>query len=106
MRWQIRSPAMPREPHDNSRRQRPAFGAAHPLEIQLAELVRAAVPSMQRVRFVNSGTEATMSAIRLARAYTRRSLIVKFDGHYHGHADTTYDASDSRVRSAPFNDGD
>jgi glutamate-1-semialdehyde 2,1-aminomutase len=83
-----------------------AFGAPSPLEIRLAELVCAAVPSMQRVRFVNSGTEATMSAVRLARAYTGRSLIVKFDGHYHGHADTTYDATDGRIVSIPFNDND
>src|SRR5205814_121913 len=81
-----------------------AFGAPSPLEIELADLVRAAVPSVQRIRFVNSGTEATMTAVRLARTYTRRLLIVKFDGHYHGHADTTYDATDRRVLSVPFND--
>jgi len=65
-----------------------SFGAPTDLEIQLAEMVVAAVPSMQRVRFVNSGTEATMSAIRLARGATGRDLIVKFEGCYHGHADT------------------
>lgn len=63
------------------------FGASTPAEADLAELVLSAFPSMQKVRFVNSGTEATMSAIRLARAYTRRKYIVKFEGCYHGHAD-------------------
>ncbi|MBW2612660.1 MAG: glutamate-1-semialdehyde 2,1-aminomutase [Deltaproteobacteria bacterium] len=65
-----------------------SFGAPTDLEIELAEMVIAAVPSIDTVRFVNSGTEATMSAIRLARGVTGRDLIVKFDGCYHGHADT------------------
>jgi len=65
-----------------------SFGAPTDLEIELAEMVIAAVPSIDTVRFVNSGTEATMSAIRLARGVTNRDLIVKFDGCYHGHADT------------------
>ena len=65
-----------------------SYGAPSPLEIELAELVTDAVPSMDKVRFVNSGTEATMSAIRLARASTGRSKVVKFDGCYHGHADS------------------
>lgn len=65
-----------------------SFGAPTDLEIELAEMVIAAVPSIDTVRFVNSGTEATMSAIRLARGVTSRDLIVKFDGCYHGHADT------------------
>jgi glutamate-1-semialdehyde 2,1-aminomutase len=65
-----------------------SFGAPTDLEIELAELVVEAVASIEMVRFVNSGTEATMSAIRLARGVTRRDLIVKFDGCYHGHADT------------------
>ncbi|MCG6911426.1 MAG: glutamate-1-semialdehyde 2,1-aminomutase [Deltaproteobacteria bacterium] len=65
-----------------------SFGAPTDLEIELAEMVIAAVPSIDTVRFVNSGTEATMSAIRLARGITGRDLIVKFDGCYHGHADT------------------
>ncbi len=65
-----------------------SFGAPTDLEIELAEMVIAAVPSIDMVRFVNSGTEATMSAIRLARGVTGRDLIVKFDGCYHGHADT------------------
>jgi glutamate-1-semialdehyde 2,1-aminomutase len=64
-----------------------SFGASTPLEADLAELVLAAFPNMQKVRFVSSGTEATMSAIRLARAYTKRKYIVKFEGCYHGHAD-------------------
>jgi len=64
-----------------------SFGASTPAEADLAELVISAFPHMQKVRFVNSGTEATMSAIRLARAYTKRKYIVKFEGCYHGHAD-------------------
>jgi glutamate-1-semialdehyde 2,1-aminomutase len=65
-----------------------SFGAPTDLEINLAEMVIDAVPSMEMVRMVNSGTEATMSAIRLARGFTGRDTIVKFDGCYHGHADT------------------
>jgi glutamate-1-semialdehyde 2,1-aminomutase len=64
-----------------------SFGASTPAEADLAELVISAFPHMQKVRFVSSGTEATMTAIRLARAYTRRKYIVKFEGCYHGHAD-------------------
>ena len=64
-----------------------AYGATSELEIELARLIHEAVPSVQLLRFVNSGTEATMSALRLARAYTGRSKIVKFEGGYHGHAD-------------------
>jgi glutamate-1-semialdehyde 2,1-aminomutase len=64
-----------------------SFGASTPSEADLAELVLGALPNMQKVRFVSSGTEATMSAIRLARAYTKRKYIVKFEGCYHGHAD-------------------
>jgi glutamate-1-semialdehyde 2,1-aminomutase len=64
-----------------------SFGASTPAEADLAELVISAFPHMQKVRFVSSGTEATMSAIRLARAYTKRKYIVKFEGCYHGHAD-------------------
>src|SRR5215471_6387007 len=65
-----------------------SFGASTPAEADLAELVLSAFPRMQKVRFVSSGTEATMSAIRLARAYTKRKFIVKFEGCYHGHADS------------------
>jgi glutamate-1-semialdehyde 2,1-aminomutase len=64
-----------------------SFGASTPAEADLAELVISAFPHMQKVRFVSSGTEATMSAIRLARAFTKRKFIVKFEGCYHGHAD-------------------
>jgi glutamate-1-semialdehyde 2,1-aminomutase len=65
-----------------------SYGAPTEAETLLAELIIEAVPSMEMVRMVNSGTEATMSAIRLARGYTGRNLIIKFDGCYHGHADT------------------
>jgi glutamate-1-semialdehyde 2,1-aminomutase len=65
-----------------------SFGASTPAEAELAELVITAFPSVEMMRFVNSGTEATMSAIRLARAFTRRKYIVKFEGCYHGHADS------------------
>ncbi len=65
-----------------------SFGAPTPLEIDLAKMVVEAVPSVEKVRFVNSGTEATMSAIRLARGYTGKKTVVKFDGCYHGHADS------------------
>jgi len=64
-----------------------SFGASTPLEAELAEVVLSAFPRMEKVRFVSSGTEATMSAIRLARAFTKRKYIVKFEGCYHGHAD-------------------
>ena len=64
-----------------------SFGASTPSEADLAELVLSAFPHMQKIRFVSSGTEATMSAIRLARAYTKRKYIIKFEGCYHGHAD-------------------
>ena len=63
------------------------WGSTHPEEVRLAERVRALLPSMQRLRFVTSGTEAMMSAIRVARAYTQRNLILKFAGNYHGHFD-------------------
>jgi glutamate-1-semialdehyde 2,1-aminomutase len=65
-----------------------SFGACTPIEAELAEGVIAGFPSMDKVRFVSSGTEATMSAIRLARAFTRRKYLVKFEGCYHGHADS------------------
>ena len=64
-----------------------SFGAPTGFELELAKHVAAAVPSIEKIRFVNSGTEATMSAIRLARAHTDRKKIVKFDGGYHGHGD-------------------
>jgi len=64
-----------------------SFGASTPTEADLAVLVTEAFPAVEKVRFVSSGTEATMSAIRLARAYTKRKYIVKFEGCYHGHSD-------------------
>jgi glutamate-1-semialdehyde 2,1-aminomutase len=64
-----------------------SFGAPTALEVELGERVRELMPSLERVRFVSSGTEATMSAIRVARAATRREKIIKFEGCYHGHAD-------------------
>jgi len=63
------------------------YGAPCEAEVELAELVRTRMPSLERVRFVNSGTEATMAAVRVARAATQRDLILKFEGCYHGHAD-------------------
>ncbi len=65
-----------------------SFGAPTVIETQMAELIVDMMPSIESVRMVNSGTEATMSALRLARAYTKRNLIVKFEGCYHGHADS------------------
>jgi glutamate-1-semialdehyde 2,1-aminomutase len=70
-----------------SARKGTSFGASTPAEADLAEAVIQAFPSMEKVRFVSSGTEATMSAIRLARAATNRKYIVKFEGCYHGHSD-------------------
>ncbi len=64
-----------------------SYGAPSPLEVELAKCVMEFMPNIEMLRFVNSGTEATMSALRLARAYTKRDKIIKFDGCYHGHAD-------------------
>ncbi|HVD94573.1 MAG TPA: glutamate-1-semialdehyde 2,1-aminomutase [Candidatus Limnocylindria bacterium] len=64
-----------------------SFGIPNPLEVEMAELICDWMPSIEKVRMVNSGTEATMSCIRLARAFTRRDKIIKFDGCYHGHVD-------------------
>src|SRR5687768_115935 len=72
-----------------------SFGAPTEAESELAELIIAAMPSIERVRLVNSGTEATMSAIRLARGYTGRDVIVKFAGNYHGHVDSLLVAAGS-----------
>jgi glutamate-1-semialdehyde 2,1-aminomutase len=74
-----------------------SFGAPTPGEVELAELLCQAVPSLEMVRLVTSGTEACMSALRLARAATGRSLVVKFDGCYHGHADSFLVAAGSGV---------
>ncbi len=64
-----------------------SFGAPTPSEVALAEKVKEIIPSIEKIRFVSSGTEATMSAIRVARGFTKRDKIIKFDGCYHGHAD-------------------
>ena len=74
-----------------------SFGAPTELETKLARIVIDMVPSVEMIRMVNSGTEATMSAIRLARGYTGRDMIIKFDGCYHGHADTLLVAAGSGV---------
>ena len=74
-----------------------SFGAPIDLEIELAEMVIRAVPALEVIRMVNSGTEAAMSAIRLARGATGRNLVIKFDGCYHGHADTLLVAAGSGV---------
>ena len=65
-----------------------SFGIPSPLEVTMARILRQAVPSVEKVRMCNSGTEATMSAIRLARGFTQRDKIIKFEGCYHGHADS------------------
>ncbi len=64
-----------------------SFGIPNPLEVEMAELICRWVPSIEKVRMVNSGTEATMSCLRLARGFTRRDKIIKFEGCYHGHVD-------------------
>lgn len=64
-----------------------SFGTPTEIEVRVAELVRELVPSIEMIRFVNSGTEATMSAVRVARGFTKRNKIIKFEGSYHGHAD-------------------
>jgi glutamate-1-semialdehyde 2,1-aminomutase len=102
-----------------------SFGASTENEVVLAEMIAEAVPSIEKVRLVNSGTEATMSAVRLARAFTGRNKIVKFDGCYHGHVDSLLVKAGSGVAtlglpdslgvqqhdvsstiSVPFNDSD
>jgi glutamate-1-semialdehyde 2,1-aminomutase len=69
-------------------KQSPSFGASGRKEVEIAELIVAMVPSIEKVRMVNSGTEATMSAIRVARGFTGRDKFIKFEGHYHGHGDS------------------
>jgi glutamate-1-semialdehyde 2,1-aminomutase len=102
-----------------------SFGAATPVETVIAELIREAIPSIERIRMTNSGTEAVMTAIRLARGFTGRDMIVKFDGCYHGHSDSVLIKSGSGIAtlgipgspgiptelarltlSLPYNDGD
>ena len=65
-----------------------SFGVTTELELELATLIRGAIPFLEKIRFVSSGTEATMSALRLARGFTKRDLLLKFEGCYHGHADS------------------
>src|SRR5262245_2924193 len=72
----------------NAAKQGTSFGAPSPLEVELGERVRELMPSIERIRFVSSGTEAAMSVVRAARAFTRRDAIIKFEGCYHGHADS------------------
>jgi glutamate-1-semialdehyde 2,1-aminomutase len=72
-----------------------SFGIPNPLEVTMAKLIRSAAPSVEKVRLCNSGTEATMSAVRLARGFTKRDKIIKFDGCYHGHVDSLLVASGS-----------
>ncbi len=72
-----------------------SFGTPNPYEVEMAELIIKMVPSVEKVRMVNSGTEATMTAIRLARGYTKRNKIIKFAGCYHGHADSLLIAAGS-----------
>lgn len=74
-----------------------SYGAPNPYEVELAQLVTEMMPSIEMVRFVNSGTEATMSVLRLARAFTGREKIIKFNGNYHGHADYLLVAAGSGV---------
>jgi len=74
-----------------------SYGAPTELEVGLAEMIVEAVPSIEMVRMVNSGTEATMSAIRLARGFTRRNIVIKFDGCYHGHSDSCLVSAGSGV---------
>lgn len=82
-----------------------SFGAPTPQEVELAELVTDMIPSIEKVRFVNSGTEAVMSAIRLARAYTGKDKIIKFDGCYHGHSDSLLVSAGSGMASKPASAG-
>ncbi|MEN9974154.1 MAG: glutamate-semialdehyde -aminomutase, partial [Verrucomicrobiota bacterium] len=72
-----------------------SFGIPNPFEVEMARTICSWVPSVEKVRLCNSGTEATMSAIRLARGFTKRDLIVKFDGCYHGHSDSLLVAAGS-----------
>src|ERR1700722_8938670 len=78
-----------------------SFGIATPYEKELAERIQRHLPSLEKMRFVSSGTEATMSAIRLARGFTGKSIVVKFNGHYHGHNDSLLIQSGSGVSHLP-----
>src|SRR5271156_13371 len=87
-----------------------SYGMTSPLEIELAEQIARALPSIERIRFVSSGTEATMSAVRVARGFTKRDLILKFEGCYHGHSDSFLVEAGSGLAkltlNAPYNDLD
>ena len=76
------------------------YGSTHPEEIRLAERIRARRPSMERVRFTTTGSEAMMSAVRVARAFTQRDLILRFAGNYHGHFDAALFAAGASARTA------
>lgn len=76
-------------------------GGTHPEEIRLAERIAGHMPSMERLRFVSTGTEACMSAVRLARSFTRREKIVRFEGNYHGHSDEMIFSAGASSNSAP-----
>jgi glutamate-1-semialdehyde 2,1-aminomutase len=78
-----------------------SFGIATPYEKELAEIITGHIPSIEKLRFVSSGTEATMSAIRLSRGYTGKSVIVKFNGHFHGHSDSLLIQAGSGVTHLP-----
>ena len=77
------------------------FGATHPEEVRLAERVQALFPSMERLRFVSTGTEACMGALRVARAFTRRERFIRFEGCYHGHSDAMLFSAGASSLSAP-----
>ena len=79
-----------------------SFGITTELEIELAERICGAIPSMEKIRFVSSGTEATMSAARVARGFTGRDLLLKFEGCYHGHADSFLSQAGSGLRHLGF----
>jgi glutamate-1-semialdehyde 2,1-aminomutase len=78
-----------------------SFGIATPYEKELAEIIMRHLPSIEKIRFVSSGTEAAMSAVRLARGYTGKSTVVKFNGHYHGHSDSLLIEAGSGVTHLP-----
>ncbi|MDQ6767452.1 MAG: glutamate-1-semialdehyde 2,1-aminomutase [Candidatus Eremiobacteraeota bacterium] len=77
------------------------FGATHPEEVRLAERIKERFPSIERLRFVSTGTEACMSAVRVARAYTRRRKIIRFEGCYHGHSDAMIFSAGASSLTAP-----
>jgi glutamate-1-semialdehyde 2,1-aminomutase len=78
-----------------------SYGMTSALEVELAQRIQQALPTMERIRLVSSGTEATMSAVRAARAFTGRELLLKFDGCYHGHADSFLVQAGSGLASPP-----